>query len=111
MNEDSPAESAGAGTAGGYDGAIETRHLRITGLVQGVGYRYSMVGAARRLEVTGWVRNRRDGSVEAMIAGDAFAVARMIEWARHGPPNAEVAHVEVELGEGSYSQFEQLPTL
>ncbi len=91
--------------------SLETRHLVITGAVQGVGYRYSMVMAANRLGVAGWVRNRRDGSVEAMIAGSAEAVAAMIDWARHGPAGAEVAHVAVELGSGSYEGFEQRPTV
>jgi acylphosphatase len=88
----------------------EVRRLVITGLVQGVGYRYGMVMAARRLDVTGWVRNRRDGGVEATVAGSAEAVAAMIDWARHGPAGAEVAHVAVELGSGDYDSFEQLPT-
>jgi acylphosphatase len=88
----------------------EVRHLVITGLVQGVGYRYGMVAAARRLAVTGWVRNCRDGSVEAMIAGDAEAVAAMIAWARHGPAGAEVAHIAVELGSGDFTDFAQRPT-
>jgi acylphosphatase len=88
----------------------EKRRLVITGYVQGVGYRYSMVMAARSRGVTGWVRNRRDGSVESMIAGDAEAVAAMIDWARRGPAGAEVTHVAVELGSGEYESFEQLPT-
>lgn len=88
----------------------EVRRLLVTGGVQGVGYRYSMVMAARRLDVTGWVRNRRDGGVEATVAGSAEAIAAMIEWARHGPAGAEVAHVAVELGSGEFEDFVQLPT-
>jgi acylphosphatase len=89
----------------------EIRHLTITGDVQGVGYRYSMVMAAHRFGVTGWVRNRSDGSVEAMVAGDAEAVAAMIAWSRHGPAGAEVGHVEVELGSGAFDDFRQHPTV
>jgi acylphosphatase len=88
----------------------EVRRLLVTGMVQGVGYRYSMVMAARRFDVTGWVRNRYNGSVEAMVAGSAEGVAAMIDWARRGPAGAEVAHVAVELGNGDYESFEQLPT-
>jgi acylphosphatase len=88
----------------------EVRHLVIRGLVQGIGYRYGMAAAARRFDVTGWVRNRRDGTVEAMIAGSADAVAAMIAWAGHGPAGAEVAHVAVELGSGEFTSFEQQPT-
>jgi acylphosphatase len=60
--------------------------------------------------VAGWVRNRRDGSVEAMVAGSAKAVAAMIDWARHGPAGAAVAHVAIELGSGEFTSFEQQPT-
>jgi acylphosphatase len=89
---------------------MEVRHLVITGLVQGIGYRYSMAMAAQRVGVTGWVRNRRDGSVEAMVAGDAEQVAAMLDWARHGPAGAEVTHVAVELGSGTFDNFDQRPT-
>ena len=74
---------------------IVTRHLVVRGLVQGVGYRWSMVQAAQRLGVRGWVRNRRDGSVEALAAGDADAVEALFRWARQGPAGARVDAVDV----------------
>ena len=90
---------------------MELRHLAITGLVQGVGYRQSMAREARRLGLGGWVRNRSDGSVEAVVAGDAGAVAAIIHWSRRGPAAASVEHVAVELAEGSFTAFELRPTL
>lgn len=69
------------------------RHLSITGRVQGVGYRAWFEVQARALELSGWVRNRRDGSVEAVIAGPDEAVERMTELARRGPPAAAVREV------------------
>lgn len=70
--------------------------LVITGRVQGVGYREAMVAAARRAGVAGWVRNRADGTVEALLQGDAALVDAMIAWSRRGPPAARVIAVEVE---------------
>jgi acylphosphatase len=70
--------------------------LSIRGRVQGVGYRWWAVGEARRLGVDGWVRNRRDGSVELVAAGSDRAVEAMIEACRHGPRAAEVTEVQVE---------------
>ena len=88
----------------------EARRPVISGIVQGVGFRYGMAAQARLLGVAGWVRNRRDGSVEAMVCGDAEQLAAMIAWARHGPAGADVAHVAVELGTGDYTDFEQRPS-
>jgi len=90
---------------------MESRRLIIQGMVQGVAYRYHMTEAARRLGVCGWVRNRRDGSVEALVSGDAEAVAAIIAWARHGPPSADVSHVAVELAEESREDFVERPTV
>lgn len=90
-----------------------TRHLRITGRVQGVGYRWSMAQQAQALGITGWVRNRRDGSVEALACGPADVVQALIEWAQRGPVMARVEGVavtEVEGGE-ALGGFEQRETV
>lgn len=77
------------------DAEIVTRHLFVTGHVQGVGYRWSMAQAAQRLGVKGWVRNRTDGRVEACAWGTATAVQALIDWSHEGPPQAEVKTVVV----------------
>ena len=87
-----------------------TCHLQIRGLVQGVGYRRSLVQAARRLGVQGWVRNRHDGSVEAIASGPQAALDDLVEWARHGPAGARVEAVDVSPAEGVFDGFEQRPT-
>jgi len=88
----------------------EARRLVIRGVVQGVGFRYAMLAQARLLGITGWVRNRRDGSVEAMIAGDAAQVEAMLSWSRIGPGGAVVDAVMIEAASGEFTAFELLPT-
>lgn len=71
------------------------RHLVVTGRVQGVAFRASMVAEAQRLGVGGWVRNCRDGSVEAVAQGTAEQVQALLAWARHGPRHAKVLGLEI----------------
>lgn len=91
-----------------------TRHLRIAGLVQGVGYRYSLRAEAQANGISGWVRNRRDGTVEAVVQGSPDAVERIVAWARHGPPGAHVTEVRAQAASGEidrlYAAFDLLPT-
>jgi len=82
------------------------KQLRISGLVQGVGFRYSMVEEARLLGLNGWVRNRRDGTVEAMVDGPPEAVNAILAWARRGPPGARVTDVQIADVPGSFERFE-----
>lgn len=86
------------------------KHLRINGRVQGVGYRFYMQRKARELGVTGWVRNCRDGSVEALIQGSPEAVETLIAWTRRGPDSAVVSGVRIAEGSGEYAEFVMLPT-
>jgi acylphosphatase len=72
------------------------KRLRITGLVQGVGYRAAFLREAERLGLSGWVRNRLDGSVEALVAGDTAALDAITQWARRGPALAQVDAVKTE---------------
>lgn len=91
---------------------IACRHLIVSGQVQGVFYRASMVDEAQRLGVKGWVRNRQDGTVEAQLQGDGESVAMLIAWARRGPSAAVVSNVLVELAEaGDYSDFQAIATV
>lgn len=87
-------------------------HLRINGRVQGVGFRQSMRSEAKSLGVTGWVRNRADGSVEAQIQGSTQAVQALLDWARQGPPAAQVTSMEVNQinDAGQWDDFQLHPT-
>ena len=76
-------------------------HLIITGIVQGVCYRYYTRERAVELGVTGWVRNRMDGSVEVVAEGGNDALAALTNWCREGPSHAHVADVAVTHGEGT----------
>lgn len=69
-------------------------HLIITGAVQGVGFRYAMCVEARRRRLAGWVRNCADGTVEAVAVGDQAALEQLVQWARRGPPAAQVEQVQ-----------------
>ena len=83
------------------------RHIRVTGLVQGVFFRAWAQGQARELGVSGWIRNCPDGSIEAHLTGHEDAVTRMIERMRKGPSNARVDDVEIEESEpGEPGRFE-----
>lgn len=71
------------------------RHVVLRGRVQGVFMRDSLRRQALSLGVRGWVRNRSDGTVEAVVEGPPDALQRVLEWCRHGPPLAVVEEVEV----------------
>jgi acylphosphatase len=66
----------------------------VRGYVQGVGFRYSAAAAARARGVSGWVRNTRDGAVEAVFEGERDAVEGMVQWCERGPRGAEVDELE-----------------
>ncbi len=89
------------------------KRVVIRGRVQGVGFRFSIADVARDCGVVGWVRNRRDGSVEAFLQGDTNAVQRVADWCRRGPAGARVADVDVTEAavDTSLSDFTQRPTI
>jgi acylphosphatase len=91
------------------EAAAITLQLRISGRVQGVGYRMSMVAVAQQLGLLGWVRNRRDGTVEAMVQGNQAAVDDLLAWAHQGPPSARVDAVEATPGDGAFIGFAARP--
>jgi len=91
-----------------------TLHLRIAGRVQGVGFRDALRAQARSGGIAGWARNRRDGTVEAVVQGTPEAVDAILAWAKRGPPAARVAQLDAPAAQGEfdrqYSGFELLPT-
>ncbi|MDD2700270.1 MAG: acylphosphatase [Sideroxydans sp.] len=87
-------------------GDVKTLSLVVHGRVQGVWFRDSMRREAQRLGVHGWCRNRSDGTVEAMLQGDAVAVDALLAWAHRGPELAQVSRVDVGQGSGSFTNFE-----
>ena len=91
--------------------ALQAR-LTIKGRVQGVGYRDWAMTTGRQLGLAGWVRNRSDGSVEALIVGEETAVGTMIEACRKGPAMARVDAIDIEPVDLDVlpSGFTQLPT-
>ena len=71
-------------------------HILIYGFVQGVGFRFAVQRAASSRGVSGWVRNRPDGAVEAVFEGEPVDVEALVDFCRRGPRGAEVERVEVE---------------
>ena len=90
---------------------MRTVHVRIEGRVQGVGYRAFVERNALALGLEGWVRNRRDGSVEAIFQGPDDNIDEMLGLCRRGPPASAVTGVEtIEEGVGAFTGFEVRPT-
>ncbi|MHB1204521.1 MAG: acylphosphatase [Rhodospirillaceae bacterium] len=91
---------------------LVTKRLRITGRVQGVGYRDWTIRTARNAGLTGWVRNRADGAVEAVVRGPAVTVETFVAACQAGPPLARVKAVETTPEEAQLEPgFRQLPTV
>ena len=78
---------------------MSAKRVVITGRVQGVGFRHWMTRAAGRMGVAGWVRNRADGTVEALLDGPSDAVEELLRACRRGPEQAEVRAIEESLAE------------
>ena len=90
--------------------SVETLAVRVTGKVQGVGFRMATVRQAHSLGVAGWVRNLDDGSVEALLQGPHDCIDKMLSWLHIGPPAAQVAQVDTEdvHDDRRYDRFEQI---
>ena len=92
------------------DHNLETLQARVTGRVQGVGFRAATVRQAHLMGVQGWVRNLEDGSVEVVLQGTPDRVDRLLSWLHSGPPAARVKEVEHSTMETErrYDRFEQI---
>jgi acylphosphatase len=89
-----------------------TQRIRVHGHVQGVWFRDWTIGEARQLGVDGWVRNRRDLTVEVLVAGEAAAVEALIERLREGPPRARVDRLDIEDVDETVAQgFTRAPSI
>jgi acylphosphatase len=78
---------------------ITTLRLRIEGFVQSVGFRHFAIEEARKLSLDGWIRNRADGTVEALASGDNAAVEKFVAACMRGPSGARIANVELHKAE------------
>lgn len=83
-------------------------HVLISGMVQGVFFRATTMEKASELGLTGWVRNLRDGGVEAVFEGERAVIEQMLDWCRVGPPYARVENLDVRWGEytSDFASFE-----
>ena len=91
----SPFASPSPGSDPSLSPLREGRRFHVTGVVQGVGFRWSCVREAERLGVGGWVRNRADGSVEVVAEGAPNAVERLLRWCARGPRHAQVVSTDI----------------
>ena len=87
--------------------AIKCVHITVRGRVTGVFFRAATQREAKRLGVTGWVRNRNDASVEILAEGEEDSIKEIVSWAHHGPSAARVENVDVRYRSysGEYSDF------
>jgi len=88
---------------------VAIHHVRVLGRVQGVGFRQFVRERARALDLSGWVKNQPDGSVELLVSGDDDATARLLDVVRRGPPYADVAAIEPVLGTVPSESTAKLP--
>jgi acylphosphatase len=87
---------------------LERLSASVKGIVQGVNFRYDTQARARRLSLTGWVRNRADGSVEVLAEGPRPALDQLLDYLHHGPPSASVTDVRTEwvAATGEFKRFD-----